>query len=662
MNAQQPQTEFYPGYGGGPLSHSPNSSRPGYATTVGVPSALGGGGGGRRNQQQSVDAVNQAAALFSDDRFASFDAPSQRFERGTTTPSSLQNAFSMFNAPNQTAWGYNGASSAATMNGPIGDGTRIRNSNRRPPLHSEWTANQNEAPLGNQGAPGISYYQQQQHLVGQPMGLPNSGSPDPYSVAPPTVNIQAFGQPDMRSFSDNKKDMGDLIPTAIVIKNIPFNVRKEYLTSVMIEMHLPQPYAFNYHFDNGIFRGLAFANFQNAQDTALVIDRMNGLDIQGRKLRVEYKKMLPEHERERIEREKREKRGQLEEQHRGPAHQVSISSLATTTSLQRAPVNDNPGISGRVDLNDPHTLQFYLDLYMFRNDDNREVHIFPADTAPEDRRMIHILAHNMGLEHTSIGEGENRQVHVSKSKFATGTHQSSAQQPGVTLDGHPRGLSRAATYDFNDRQQHPSVHAVGRGPTLTIPNSPENHQHGGLNSLRGVKSFADLRSFSPSPSPSMVSSGGLAAPSSNGHGGGGGVSFMTHYPNDGPFGPSLTTPTTPGSGLAAPPPQPASNAGDASSLVNGLGSLGLGSSSYDGNGNSLASWSRETPGAIGSQRPSANGNGGNRSIPERQPRGPGSDWENPNGFSRGRSNGHMHRGSDSSDSRLGATHGSAALY
>lgn len=173
------------------------------------------------------------------------------------------------------------------------------------------------------------------------MGIPNAGSPDPYSVAPPTVNIQAFGQPDMRSFSDSKKDMGDLIPTAIVIKNIPFNVRKEYLTSVMIEMHLPQPYAFNYHFDNGIFRGLAFANFQNAQDTALVIDRMNGLDIQGRKLRVEYKKMLPEHERERIEREKREKRGQLEEQHRGPAHQVSISSLATTTSLQRAPVNDS---------------------------------------------------------------------------------------------------------------------------------------------------------------------------------------------------------------------------------------------------------------------------------------------------------------------------------
>ena len=85
----------------------------------------------------------------------------------------------------------------------------------------------------------------------------------------------------------------DLIPTAIVIKNIPFNVRKEMLTNLMSEMGLPQPYAFNYHFDNGIFRGLAFANFQNPQDTQTVIDQLNGCEVQGRKLRVEYKKMLP---------------------------------------------------------------------------------------------------------------------------------------------------------------------------------------------------------------------------------------------------------------------------------------------------------------------------------------------------------------------------------
>lgn len=108
----------------------------------------------------------------------------------------------------------------------------------------------------------------------------------------------------------------ELIPTAIVIKNIPFAVKKEQLVQLMTDLNLPLPYAFNYHFDNGVFRGLAFANFTTAEETATVIDVLNHFDLQGRKLRVEYKKMLPLVERERIEREKRERRGQLEEQHR----------------------------------------------------------------------------------------------------------------------------------------------------------------------------------------------------------------------------------------------------------------------------------------------------------------------------------------------------------
>ena len=133
----------------------------------------------------------------------------------------------------------------------------------------------------------------------------------------------------------------DLIPTAIVIKNIPFNVRKEMLTQIMSDLGLPQPYAFNYHFDNGIFRGLAFANFQSPLDTQTVIERLNGYEVQGRKLRVEYKKMLPEHERERIEREKREKRGQLEEQHQ-PMSLHSQSSMHSLNASHTTRARNSP--------------------------------------------------------------------------------------------------------------------------------------------------------------------------------------------------------------------------------------------------------------------------------------------------------------------------------
>jgi len=138
----------------------------------------------------------------------------------------------------------------------------------------------------------------------------------------------------------------ELIPTAIVIKNIPFAVKKEQLVSLMTDLRLPLPYAFNYHFDNGVFRGLAFANFTTAEETAAVIESMNHFELNGRKLRVEYKKMLPLAERERIEREKRERRGQLEEQHR-PLGGGSLQSQQSFSSLaSHIPASSPSPVSG----------------------------------------------------------------------------------------------------------------------------------------------------------------------------------------------------------------------------------------------------------------------------------------------------------------------------
>ena len=86
----------------------------------------------------------------------------------------------------------------------------------------------------------------------QPQGLP--------SFALSNSNLNA-----MQNTSYGHEVDEELIPTAIVIKNIPFAVKKEQLVSLMTELRLPLPYAFNYHFDNGVFRGLAFANFTTAE-------------------------------------------------------------------------------------------------------------------------------------------------------------------------------------------------------------------------------------------------------------------------------------------------------------------------------------------------------------------------------------------------------------
>lgn len=180
--------------------------------------------------------------------------------------------------------------------------------------------------------------------------------PQPMQNMPPFMGLggnSIMGASSVRTDPMSSEPEEDLIPTAIVIKNIPFAVKKEHLVSLMTELGLPLPYAFNYHFDNGVFRGLAFANFTSADETATVIEVLNHYDLQGRKLRVEYKKMLPAAERERIEREKRERRGQLEEQHRPMGgsslhHQPSMSSLAShippTSPSPVSARNIKPGI------------------------------------------------------------------------------------------------------------------------------------------------------------------------------------------------------------------------------------------------------------------------------------------------------------------------------
>ncbi|KAJ2546291.1 Peptidyl-prolyl cis-trans isomerase pin4, partial [Coemansia sp. RSA 1878] len=85
----------------------------------------------------------------------------------------------------------------------------------------------------------------------------------------------------------------DAIPNAIVVKNINFAIKREDLLQTIADRGLPLPYAFNYHFDGTMFRGLAFGNFRTPEEAARVIVGLNGVTLLGRPLKVEYKKALP---------------------------------------------------------------------------------------------------------------------------------------------------------------------------------------------------------------------------------------------------------------------------------------------------------------------------------------------------------------------------------
>jgi hypothetical protein len=307
--------------------------------------------------------------------------------------------------------------------------------------------------------------------------------------------------------------------------------------------------------------------------------------------------------------------------------------------------------SSVVDLNDATTLGYFSELNLFVHDSSREVLIFPPGIPPKERRDIHELAQGMGLYHKSEGSGDNRQVQIFKQKQnnISPPVQSiqSTHTPAYWGDAR-RGLARAATIDFSEAREAGQYnhHTLGRQSSdlLNIPASPGLS---GLNvhnahNLRAAKSFADLRSYTPSPVPSTASFPvGL----------GQNVSRYTEYAH-GPSSAASGTPNlTPTSGRDAHR--------DDAFLLNGMGNMSLGDRPTASRTNLPGRLGQDrenytsNAGPIGSQRP---GNGayedtprnGVSVVPERQPRGPGAEW-GTTGFSRPRQNGHVNRGSGELD-------------
>ncbi|KAK4048946.1 Peptidyl-prolyl cis-trans isomerase pin4 [Microbotryomycetes sp. JL201] len=317
----------------------------------------------------------------------------------------------------------------------------------------------------------------------------------------------------------------EVIPTAIVIKNIPFAAPKEHLLAVMEDLRLPPPFAFNYHYDQGQFRGLAFANFRQAQDAALAVSALNGFDLQGRKLRAEFKKVLKEGEKERIERDKAIRRmrstqqlvnsnefvgngasntwpaqrghhfGNEDEDYGKPVQssfagpmsssygrntfgmrqfvsgaslsdgQYSAPSSAANGYSASPPSDVGTSVSARMvkqastsgselsasdsargratlDLNDPQSLEIFSRVLLFKDDSLRDELSFARSLTASQRRIVHLVARKLGLEHQSVGAGEDRHVVVFKSGAGpTPTHSSG----GLTPEPYHKALRHSAS-------------------------------------------------------------------------------------------------------------------------------------------------------------------------------------------------------------------------
>ncbi|KAG4302445.1 hypothetical protein PCANB_001260 [Pneumocystis canis] len=262
----------------------------------------------------------------------------------------------------------------------------------------------------------------------------------------------------------------EVIPSAIVVKNIPFQIKKEQLLELFDTLDIPKPYAFNYHFDNGNFRGLAFANFYTPEETNRVILSLNGHDIMGRKLRVEYKRVLPVADREKIGREKKGKKNHYDEQH----------------SLPNSGFIKGKGKFKDIDLNDETTLKIYSRLLLFRNDQSPNAPnelVFHSDLHPQQRRIIHLIAEKLNLEHISYSQNDAKYIIVNRSN-------------SNNIDNTYKNFWNRSNFNLSNQSTNPTPSLVETNLTsIGAPSITNNFFDNSYadSKLWSMKSFNDIR-------------------------------------------------------------------------------------------------------------------------------------------------------------------------
>lgn len=417
----------------------------------------------------------------------------------------------------------------------------------------------------------------------------------------------------------------DIIPTAIVVKNIPFAVSRDTLLGVIESLGAPLPYAFNYHHDNGVFRGLAFANFRAPEEAASVVAALNGYDVQGRKLRVEYKKVLQPGEKDKIEREKALKRMrsvQFDKElmpppitvppYNPPPNANGLSNgngngMHDTSPPHSASSGNSDSLPISLDLNDPMSLDIYSRVLVFKEDRMRDELAFSRNLTPTERRIVHLVAQKLGLTSQTKIEGDSKLVVVTRDPSRPNLTSSSSATA-------PISSSYLSPYATSQSEISPSLRIKKSMPDLRGFNGPVVARDPSR-SLTPQRSSGNLRDQFNSRDREYVSMGAAQGRRAGMNGLGSG-SF------NGLFGSPLDAPPVP------PIPSAYGNQGSYShSHMNGMHS---GPSPISGNNNlhrtSAPSLNGSNLSTVSSSPPNSNLDGGEGMLaqpqPVRNPRGP----------------------------------------
>eukprot|EP00124_Ichthyophonus_hoferi_P004229 Ihof_evm1s441 gene=Ihof_evmTU1s441 len=152
----------------------------------------------------------------------------------------------------------------------------------------------------------------------------------------------------------------------LVVKNIPFNVRNKEFMELIAGTGVVVPQSVHYHVDgNHKFRGMAFAIYKTIESAETAMELLQGLDVHGRKLRVEFKR------------------------HGGS----KIKGIEIEVEADIAEHIKN-------------------ELTRLKDDPELQEVSFPTTYTSEHRRYVHQEARKMKFVHRSQGEGEERYITV----------------------------------------------------------------------------------------------------------------------------------------------------------------------------------------------------------------------------------------------------------
>jgi len=148
--------------------------------------------------------------------------------------------------------------------------------------------------------------------------------------------------------------------TTLVLKNLPFQLKQDKLEEILNGLKV-KPINVSYLYDgSGTFRGMAFVKYREIDHATKVFEAINNMDIAGRKLRVEYKRLMAESEPQEDDAKK--------------VHDQLLNFKSNVTNNEMS---------------------------------------FPCSTSFQ-RKQLHQIAEKLGLTHYSTGEGEQRTVIIKK--------------------------------------------------------------------------------------------------------------------------------------------------------------------------------------------------------------------------------------------------------